>query len=179
MGKTFNVFDRNAVEGPREHDHIDAAGKIKRYVFNRPDEGVELPKDEALRFLGKDGFDVMDGDTPVLPTPQSQPGLTNVSIADGQCIAWFQELTQEALYRRAVQILPSGILQDETSREALIELLTGRGGLAQTAPDREELPEDEPAKEPAEKPAKPAAKPAAKTAAKEPAEKADTKASAE
>lgn len=104
--KFFNVYDTSATaQNPvRIHDLV-FDGIVEQVKFNYG-EATKLPLAKALKFQ-KAGFLVKDADDVLIPTPSETPETVKTQLKEGEIIARYEELTNEALLLR-VAILPGG-----------------------------------------------------------------------
>lgn len=126
--KHYQVFDTNQRgEKPRKHDVIvklyeDGQPDIKTYDLYS-DKPCEMPMEHAMRFLVDAAFKVI---TPagkrIMPVPKLDLSKPITRLADDEIVVKYDELSNEALYRR-VKILPGSedILGDD--RVALVAFM--------------------------------------------------------
>lgn len=121
----WTVIDRNAEPGnPRIHEPV----KGFRYPLtsNAP---TKMPQAHAVKFLNDVSFEVRDGDgkvvAPVPTNAQLRTGEKVPTLHRSETVATFDELTDEALLRRAQLRQGGENLGWDESRENLIKFLTG------------------------------------------------------
>lgn len=126
----WKVIDRNATQGPRDHEMI-VDGKPVKYRF--PDQYTKLPvgMEVALRFLNADGFEVYDPQDRLVKRAertlvQSKPD--EVLIRSDECIAKYTEITHDALIARAKKM--GGNFTKQTPKDDLISFLIAQSAAA-------------------------------------------------
>lgn len=121
----WTVIDKNAEPGSsRIHEPV----KGFRYPL-MSNERTKMPQAHAVKFLNDVSFEVRDPEGNVVaPVPQNaqlRTGEKVPTLQRNETIATFDELTDDALLRRA-QLRPGGEnLGRDESREGLIKFLTG------------------------------------------------------
>jgi hypothetical protein len=95
------VRDPSCTPTSKERTHeLMIDGEPKPYTFKHGEE-MKLPRPEAMKFL-KAGFTVLDGGKKIEQTPE-QPTNGKIVLGENQTVATFNELSQEALWKRCVQ----------------------------------------------------------------------------
>lgn len=121
------VLDTTATDksGPRKHEMI-VEGRVRQYIF-QPHQPLELPFPVAIKFLKIEAFLRTDEKGEVMPY-QRQPKQPHelgagqkFVLQDHQTIADYKELSNMALYQRALE-LPGGE-NVEQKREAMIDFI--------------------------------------------------------
>lgn len=132
----WSVRDLNAKTAPRTHD-ID---ETTRYTLEAS-KGTAMPRAHAMIFLRDPSFAVFDASgRRVTPLPkQEQAGTREVALDADQCIALYEELTDEALAKR-VALRPGGHDLVDAPRLEQVAFLT-------TAPRKVDLPRAERARD--------------------------------
>lgn len=120
------VIDTTATaENPtRVHEHM-VAGRREKFTFGY---GVrmKMPRAVAMKFAKTESFIVEDADGNRVQPIVTQPfinGVKSVDLAVDQCIANFNELTDEALLIRCQQSNGGEVITRDNSRSQRIEFL--------------------------------------------------------
>lgn len=125
----WTVVDTNAKAGPRMHE-FEGGYQYSLEAFKR----TPVPKRHALQFLKDEAFVVRRPDGQVVRSiPKAEvDGSGAPKLEAGQTIAYFEELTDEALDKR-VALRPTGHEYADAPRALKIQFLT-------EAPRKAELP---------------------------------------
>lgn len=135
--KTAFVRDVLAMDGkPRRHSLIDqfmpdgiTVRTVKNYDL-KADVGTEMPMHHAMQFLKDATFVVSDAEGNIIqPVPvQGKNDFGGLRLKPGEIVAHLSELTTSALLKRCKISAFSGALNEESSREQLIDYLASEPG---------------------------------------------------
>lgn len=118
----FEVIDSSCTDVARVRTHeVRFNGEIKSVTF-KYGEKTMLPKPLALKF-NKDGFTVLDDAGDKYQPPVSVDALVSSKLQPGEVVARLEELTNPALYTRAIAMVGGEKLPKNAKKEELIEFL--------------------------------------------------------
>jgi hypothetical protein len=126
---TLFVIDTTALPAkpPREHEMI-VDGLIKVFKFE-PTVPLELPIAVAIKFLKHAEFKRTNKDGELQPyhrrpkQPDELKAGERFTLGDHQTVALYSELTNVALFQRAMELPRGEMLPDKGNRQALIDFI--------------------------------------------------------
>ena len=118
------VRDLLATNGPRTHMLTDSHGRNHNFTFASASAEVEIPMVMASKLVGNDGFEVRNQRGEVMRIINSLDDVRN-NLAPDECVAKFDELTQDALIARANVIRTEhGILPLFSKKDAKDDIIS-------------------------------------------------------
>lgn len=127
--KPWGVIDTLAHTGPRRHDVIvkmlDNGDAVTRGYSLGADKPTEMPEAHAMQFLRDPAFHVFDADgKKVDPVPTTKTGAeANVNLSENELVATYDELSREAIWKRAKILAGSEDFHQKTPTVDLIDFL--------------------------------------------------------
>jgi len=148
MSIEFGVYDRNVKPGQeRTHSMPNDDGTTSYYTFKHNLQ-TSVPQRHAVRFQRIPSFEVRHPRGDVLPLIPSEHPLqvkpNQVKLKDGQTVAALEELTQAALYSRALLFPGGSKLKSNASRDSILKFLKGLAPNADRLGNAGDLGEDDP-----------------------------------
>lgn len=127
----WGVMDLNARTTPRRHDipvSFDARGfpeQVQTYLLNSQ-KPTPMPKEHALQFCKDKAFVVTD-ENGVRQRPIEKAPETAAQVPEGFTLAAWDELSDEALFRRCKVHATSVAITEQSSRNQMVAFLTTVG----------------------------------------------------
>lgn len=146
-GGLFVVKDMNCKPGKVRTHTMEFNGEFRDFDLTR--DGVPVPEGFARKFAAVDrSFKVMSPTGEEIKPKVAESDSGNFILEEGQCVAYFEELTLDALLERAHGFVDGQKFSKRNGKPALVEFLTSisaqdPGSMAPTVADADEA--DEPA----------------------------------
>lgn len=93
-------------------------------LFSNPTQAVEMPEDHAMFFTKDSAFIVMDHDgNRIEPVVVKDVGVGRIILDENELVAQYEELTQDALYKRCKVVAGSSDISKKTPKKDMITFL--------------------------------------------------------
>lgn len=123
-GGLFVVKDMNCKPGQVRTHTMEFNGEYRDFDLTR--DGVPVPEDFARKFAAADkAFKVMSPTGEEIRPKIAESDTGNFILEEGQCVAYFEELTLDALLERAHGFVEGQKLSKRDGKKGLVEFLTG------------------------------------------------------
>jgi hypothetical protein len=127
---TLFVLDSTAIPGKGTREHVMIVDGLEKPFRFEPGIPLQLPVAVAIKFLKHDEFKLCNPKGDLIPY-QRRPKQPNeleagetFKIADDETIAKYGELTNRALFQRALELPGGEAIRDIEDRQGMIDFIT-------------------------------------------------------